>query len=210
MTETPKPEQIVDITGPAGETLFWHTKEWIVAKSVPAIQADLDNTWHHYRDITDDRLVALVAALCVEGAVDALLEAMAPGVATLKNDTDFKFSVKIKFARSLQLLPARVLTACDLVRQIRNEFAHNVALRRFEDLEAKFQNRLAPYVWEFNKAAYDPNAPQRLFKDLVGFILMALRIYTEQVSRLRSYVSTDTGRADFQRWCQAPPDQAAG
>ena len=202
MSDQPKPEELVDITGLARESLFWEAKSWIVLKAAPGIQADLDATWRHYRDVTDDRLVALVAALCIENSIDELLLSIAPGCHQCKEDQDFTLSVKIKTVRALRVIPARILTACDLVRKVRNGFAHQVTLKRFEDVPDKLREALEPSVRSFNVATRDPREAQRLFKDLVGFILAALRIYTEHVAHLRRFVESDEGQLGFRKWCE--------
>jgi hypothetical protein len=100
MALTPRPEEIIDITGPEGETLFWHALAHIVAEHVPQLQGELDELWVHYKDIADERLLALVAALCMENAIQELLQALGPGFAQLRDDADFTLSLKIKAANS--------------------------------------------------------------------------------------------------------------
>jgi len=204
MTEIPNPEKLIDITGPEGETLFWSAKAWLVAGSEGQIQARLDEMWVHYSDVTDDRLLALVGALCVEASVDALLEAAAPGFAQCREDQDVTFSLKIKVARSLQLLPARILTGCDLVRQMRNEFAHHLDVKEFGQLDGKYLGKLGPYVAEFNRASRDASNHRQLFTDFVGFTLFALDVYTRQVARLREYLETTSFREAFKQWAGSP------
>ena len=201
--DTSKSDDILDISGPKDQSLFYHAKLSLVKGKIKDIQARLDERWQHYSKVKDDRLVALIAALCIESSIDVLLTAVAPGFLPYAEDTDFTFSVKIKIARSLRLIPGRILKACDLIRQIRNEFAHHVHYKRFEDLpEDKYLNKLEPYVRNFNNAKRDPKEVQRLFKELVSFTLLALIIYTEQVSRLREFIETDAGRASFYKWCE--------
>jgi hypothetical protein len=202
MTDTPKPEEIIDITGPKNETVFYHAKSWLLTGKEHQIQAHLDDRWQHYGKATDDRLVAIVAALCIETSIDALLTSVAPGFRHYIEDTDFTLSIKIKVAKSLRLVPTRILSVCDLIRQIRNQFAHNVDKKRFEDLEEKYLKKLEPYVKSFNTAERNPSEVQRLFKDLVNYTLIALIVYTEQVSHLRSFIEDDHGKKSFGEWCQ--------
>ena len=207
MTCTPKPEEMIDIAGPKGKTLFNEAKSWLLTGKEQNIQAQLYERWQYYSEATDDRLVAIIAALCIESSMDALLSAMAPGFKDYAEDTNFTFSIKTKMISSLRLLPERILTACDLIRQIRNEFAHHVHYKRFEDLGEKRLKNLEPYVRSFNTAQRDPNAVQRLFKELVAYSLTALIVYTEQVSRFRQYAESDTGKISFSEWCKTAIDQ---
>lgn len=204
MTATPPPEELIDVTGPEGESLFCHAEQWLMAERATDLQASLDATWVHYRSIDDERLLALLGALCVEGGLDALLVAFAPGFSSFISDTDFKFSVKIKFARSLRVLPGRILAACDLIRQIRNEFAHSLNRRSLSDLDDKLRNKLFSQTEAFNPAKRDPSGHNKQFKDLVGFVITALWIYTQQTSKLRVFVESSAGRDAFKRWAEAP------
>lgn len=212
MTDTPRPEEILDIAGPEGESLFWHTKKWLLEEHIPELQKSLDATWAHYKSIEDERLLALVGALCIEAAVDALLVSFAPGFGACISDTDFTFSVKLKLLRSLRLLPSRIVTSCDLVRQVRNEFAHRLERRAFADLEDKHRSKLLPHVESFNREPRDETNYNKQFRDLVGFLIAALWVYTRQVSQLRKFLDTQSFREPFRAWIDSEREtsRAAG
>lgn len=205
MTDQPTPEQILDISEPRGETLFCEAKAWLLTGAEADIQAEVDGLWAHYRDVTDERLLALVAGLCIEKSVDALVGAIAPSFEEYRQDQAFTFSVKIRVARSLRVLPARILSTCDLVRQIRNEFAHDLQMKEFAHLDPeKYLRKLVPYVAAFNRPDADraANDHPKLFRDMVGFTLVALGAYTRQVQRLREYLETAESREGFKRWAE--------
>ena len=203
MSKEPEPDEMIDITGPDGESLFWHLKDWLVSGHESTIQEHLDQDWEHYKDIEDHRLLALVAGLCVERGIDALLLAFAPGFDEYEEDSDLTFSMKIKVARSMRLLPSRILTACDLIRQIRNEFVHHLDYKDFGQLDkSRFRNKLLPYVQSFNKAKRNEEDYKQLFKDLVGFTLVSLYAYKEQVYQLRKYLMTPDLREAFKKWSE--------
>jgi len=90
MTNVPRPEEVINIEGKEGESLFWHAKEWLVARDevVSRLQSEMREMWSHYGGIQDERLLALVGALCVENALDSLLESFAPGLGQHKEDKD--------------------------------------------------------------------------------------------------------------------------
>ncbi len=202
MIEEPKPEEIIDIEGPEGETIFWHTKSWLIKDRASSIQAHMDEMWEHYRDVEDDRLLALIGALCVENSLDGLLQGFAPGFKRFVGDTDLTMSLKTKIAQSLRLLPVRILTACNLIRQIRNEFAHNLAYKQLGQLDNKFLRKLEPYVTAFNKEERDSTDYRGLLSNLIGFVLLALRVYTGQTSLLRQYIESAHGREGFKKWAE--------
>jgi hypothetical protein len=188
-----------DIGGPEGETLFWGAIRGF--RSGHGLQQEMDQTWAHYVGIEDHRLLALVAALCVEKSIDALMMAFAPGFSEYQNDSDFTFSTKIKVLRSMRFLPVRILTNCDLIRKMRNEFAHHLEYKEFARLDArKFRNKLMPYVQAFNKRERDEKDIKHLFVELVSFTLVALHIYTQHLDKLRRYLMTSDSRASFKKW----------
>ena len=195
------PENVLDITGPEHESLFWHLKEWLFSQErVPEVQKRLDELWNHYRDVTDDRLLALVAGLCIESSVDLLLIAFAPAFGQYRDDIDFTFSIKIKMARSMQLLPARILTSCDLVRQMRNEFAHHLDYNTFDRLASKHLDKLHPQVRSYIHTDQDAHDYTILFRTLTGVTLAALQVYTLQLSDLRMFIDHDFSRNVFKEW----------
>jgi len=201
LAEEPKAETIIDITGPEGETLFWHALAHIIADRGPQLQGELDDLWVHYRGIADERLLAIVAALCIENAIEELLEALSPGFAQLRDDAGFTFSLKIKTARAIRVMPSRILGSCDLIRQIRNEFAHHLEKKQLSQLDdKKYLQKLAAQVAAFNPAERDRALHAALFRDLVGFVLIALRTYIQHVLRLREHLDTKTFREGFAEW----------
>jgi len=207
MADEPKPEEIIDITGPAGETLFWHALEHVIAKHGPKLQAELDELWAHYQDISDERLLALVAALCTENAIQGLLEAVGPGFDKLRDDADFTFSLKIKTVRALRIIPSRILTTCDLIRQLRNEFAHHLDRKTFSQLDPdKHLRKLKTQLATFNMKERDDTKYAALFKELVGFTLLALRTYLQHTQRLREFLETPAFRDGFKRWSEGSHD----
>jgi len=204
MTDTPNPEEIVDITGPAGVTLFWHALEHVIVEHASEFQSGFDELWAHYNDISDERLLALVAALCVETSIQGVLEAFGPGFDKLQDDSDFTFSLKIKTVRALRIIPSRILTACDLIRQIRNEFAHHLGKKTISQLAGeKYLQKLKAQVNAFNPKERANASNDGIFRDLVGFTLMALGVYVEHARRLRAYLETEAFRRSFKEWSKS-------
>jgi hypothetical protein len=198
----------IDLSGPPNETLFWDDNP-VPVKDLQTMWANLDPMWRHYRHLDDDRLVARVAALCIETAIDRLLRSIAPGF----NRKEFRWAPKLNIAKSLQLLPKRILTACDHIGEIRNRFAHEVECKRFEDLKPQHLQSLESDVREFiTHLKYDPRqAPQQLFKEVVGCVLVGLEFYAVKIARLRAYVSSDAVQTAFGQWCvDRTPEPAGG
>lgn len=197
MENKPSRDKIVNIEGVEGETLFWHLKEWLVVEHTEDIQAHLDTMWQHYKDVTDERLMALVGALCIETSLDVLLGNFIENYELLRTDSDFTFSIKIKIARSMCLIPNKILNSCGLTRQVRNEFAHNLEISCFNHLEAKYSGKFEPYVREFNVRDRDWSDLVSLYRDLVSFTIAALTAYSFQLRALKSYLKTNSFREHF-------------
>jgi hypothetical protein len=187
----PKPEEMINIEGSEKETLFWHLKSWIISGKEDDLQKHLDELWLHYKDVKDQRLLALVGALCIETALDILLTKFMVDYESLKKDTDITFSLKIKIAKALKLIPLKILNSCHLVRQIRNEFAHNLSLSVFSQLQGKHLNSLGSYVREYNIKDRDWEDWEALYRDLIGFTSGGLVAYSYQLEVVKSYLDTD-------------------
>lgn len=196
MENKPSPLEI-KMQGAEGETLFWNLKEWLIVEHTEDFQKYLTEMWQHYRNATDERLLALLGALCVEASLDILLGKFIQDYESLKTDTDVTFSLKIKIAEAMCLIPRKILNSCHLVRQVRNEFVHNLEISRLNQLKAKYTNKLKPYVREYNVRDRDWEDWVSLYKDLVGFTVLGLVAYSYQLEALKSYLKTDEFQKHF-------------
>jgi hypothetical protein len=188
------------VGGPKGETLFFAPRSFLLKESNEYLQQDYDEYWKHYKGIRDHKLLVLVAALCIENQLTNLLLSYSPGICEYKNDSEITFSIKVKFAKSMRIIPSRILSSCDLIRQIRNVFAHNLEIRTFANLDSKYLNKLHPYIMEYNKDERDPSDYIKLFIELTGFTLTALIIYTKHLLYLREYLLTNESTESFELW----------
>lgn len=90
----------------------------------------------------DDRLLAIVSALLIENRVDYLLSTCLPRYKKLLDTKDFTFSTKITLVEALGMIPPKITSTAHLLRQIRNEFAHHLSAKTFNDVEQKLITRL--------------------------------------------------------------------
>lgn len=95
-----------------------------------------ENTYiHKMRDGQDHRVVAVLAALIVETAIDKTLTAWLPLYnATLLERSDFTHSMKEALLKALLIAPPIYCEASGIVRKIRNEFAHNIHIENLNQL----------------------------------------------------------------------------
>ena len=121
-------------------TSFYHASKikQLEIKTLPFMEIP-----KHFRMLDDDRLTALVGALIVENSLETCLSASLLGYKKeLFGSKDFFFSWKIAVAKSLRFCPNKILTCADVIRQIRNEFAHNLGIKDFVELKSVSQKRL--------------------------------------------------------------------
>lgn len=192
----PKPEEFLNIEGPLGGSILRRPLVWLLPLDRMAeFQGELDNYWAHYKDLADERAVVLVGALCVEDCLDRMINAFFPASMVLHENRDFSFSLKIDLVHACKLIPSRILHHCDLVRKLRNDFAHNLQLQTLSDWgDEKFQ-AVNQAILTYDQS-YDVSlSPRKRFEDLVAFVCVALRIYTTHVESMRAFLDT----ADFMK-----------
>lgn len=146
---------------------------------------------------SDHRAIAVVFALAVEGAADSALEAFSPGFDELRKNSNFTFSLKVDFLKSLALIPPHILEAIGPVRKIRNEFGHNLHIHQFDDLPRGFTDSLNCHlervVPDFNKLL---NTKERL-RELTTALVLALLLYRHQIAMLREFLGSQPFRNAF-------------
>jgi DNA-binding transcriptional regulator YbjK len=141
--------------------------------------------------IDDDRGAVVLAHLLVVRSVDDLIAAVLPRFGTRLSGQDkaWRESALTDYHR-LQL--ARVITvdqsspvldAVDVLRSIRNEFAHRADLRTLDDLKQKMADRLRHSVSSLPSAkSLPPNAPmEQLFGEVLLATLIELQLACAQV-----------------------------
>jgi hypothetical protein len=143
--------------------------------------------------LKDDRLLAIVSALIVEGRLDAALNSFLPRYSRLTDATDFTFSMKIALAESLALIPTRLLSAASIIRKVRNEFAHNLEIELLANLKpsliADMKNLRAAVYGVFGDSERKPK-PTILeeYKALAFFCVAGLDAYRSNLEYLRKHI----------------------
>lgn len=191
-----KPEELVDMEGPRGESVFSCLLSWLTPfDRMEEFQRELDEYWAHYKDLVDERAFVLVGALCVEDCLDRMINAFFPASKDLHENRDFTFSLKIDIVRACNLIPSRILQHCDLVRKFRNDFAHNLGFKTISDLGNERLQLMDQAIKSYVPGEDLSVPPRDRFGHLVGFVCVALKIYTTHVQSMRTFVHT----ADFMK-----------
>jgi hypothetical protein len=182
------PDKIINVEGPPGKSIFRRFSSWCLPKDAEdRFQHKIDNEiFEPVSALNDDRLLVLVGALVVENTLDELLAAIMPGYKTLRDKKDFTFSMRIEIARALQLIPTRILNCADFIRDLRNDFVHDLSLKGFEDLEQSKIQSLHDRLSGFTPMKLEKIA--EAFRMLVSYTAIALYGYTIHVSCLNDYM----------------------
>jgi len=190
--EEPIPGRLINIDGPPSESVFHHPLEDVLnEESQRELQAQIEETVGHVAALNEDRLLVLVGALLVENAVDGLLSAVMPGYESLRRNRDVTLSVRIELARALQLCPSRLFTCADVVRQVRNDFVHDLSVDTFAKLPQYRVQSIRDRLSEFNPQEVLGKGNAEVFKKLVYFLVLALRVYRLHVLRLNEFIRSD-------------------
>ena len=193
VNDMPEGAPIKNIEGKKGESLFRHPIIWFVEKDIKLIREQFERYKKFVEAAKEERLLVLIGALSMEEALDLFLGAYIPGYKRVSEKKDFTLSMKIEIALSLRLIPSHILNAADLIRAIRNEFAHNLSIDCFDSLdEEKFKKKLIvrsqalfPNDRNTNRAVKDT------FTAVVEGVIIALGIYASHVQSAKEYIYSD-------------------
>ncbi len=178
------------ISGPKGEALFAEPlMRYFRSNPLPDLFKKTEG-------LADDRLLALVTALIVENRLDVLNRAFLPRydrLADAKNE--FTFSLKTRLAETLAMVPTRILTAAHIIRGIRNDFAHNLDLERFDQLDSKLLRKLtglrSEVYGQFGPEDLKPKESLKAeFSALAFFCIVGLEAYADNLATLRRKIET--------------------
>ncbi len=202
----PKPDEILHIEGPSSKTIFWGLLTWLFPLDrMEELQKELDDYWGHYRGLSDERAVVLVGALCVEDSLDRMINAFFPGSRILHENRDFTFSLKMDLLQACRLIPSRILDHCNLVRKLRNDFAHRLEFKTLSDWGSQnFQavdQAIRSYLPQYDLGI----SHRKRFEDVVAAVCVALRMYSAQVEVLREFLDSP----EFWKWLKQFKEKGA-
>jgi len=161
------------------EDFVWDNKKY------PAFYKRLNN-------IEDDRSFVILAMNVLEGQIDKFLDQFIPEPQILFNDRTNLVS-KIKIIQAFKLLPPQFFEMFDVLRNIRNFFAHNLEIDGFD--ENLGQQKLSVHIetmhkiwkeYELDMGYWKQNRPTRLmFKDLWNVCFRGLHVFERNIKFFR-------------------------
>jgi hypothetical protein len=156
----------------------------------------------HLAGVEDDRAVILVCALLLENAVESCLTAFAPRFPQMADDRDLTFSLKTNFLKSLCLLPPHVLEAITPIRQIRNEFAHNLEIKDFNSVQERHFLALKTHREKILPNSKALDSRRKLVMEVTQHTLIAVGLFRIHIQLLRRFLNTDEFRRSFDVFCR--------
>ena len=201
-------QTLINGGGIPGESIFWRFVPEITPNEaetyVNLLQQWQDEYRRHYEELKDDRAIVVVEALCIEDCLDKMIEAIFPRSKEILENKDFSFSLKIDLIRAYNVIPNRILDDCDTIRQMRNDFAHELSLKTFSDWDIyiskkkKAGSKRQTFKDVINRAIkvygnyYDLRASYRVrFEDFAAPVIMSLLLYVTHVQAMRKFMDSE-------------------
>jgi len=188
--DIPEGAPIINIEGKKGESLFYRPLIWGLEKDLKLLRAQYTEYERLIIEAKEERLLALVGAMSMEEALDLFLRSYIPGYRKLeKQHREFTPYVKIQLARSLKIIPAHIFDAADLVRDIRNKFAHNLRISRFEALKSEIKDNLRQKHGAFYPKDINIDLSlAEIFHKVVDGVILGLEIYASNLKIAKDYI----------------------
>jgi hypothetical protein len=162
---------------------LWERSDW---------NDDLPPFFERLNKIEDDRSFIILATSVLEYQIDRFLKAFIPNFQILVNDKT-NLVTKINIIRAFNLIPEHFPDMLDNIRNIRNDFAHNLKIDSFND--ASESEKLPGHINEMERlwdrfqndmCYWQKDEPLRLmFKDIWRFCLEGLRLFESNVRLFR-------------------------
>lgn len=186
----------LSIGGKKGESLFYDADIFnsliVMDKNFVPMSKQLTKYANLVYRAKEERLLALIGAISVEEALDSLLGAYIPNYKLILENTDFTFSMKVEIAYSLNLIPKHILNSSDLVRKIRNKFAHDINVDRFEYLDKRLKDNLKVRFKEFyHEEDFSSMAYSELFVEIIQSVVSALDLYKYYGKAAKEYIYSE-------------------
>lgn len=194
----------LDASGQPGESVFTGFTGWCLRDvSIDTLRAELSAELEHVKEYHDERLLVLLGALIVENALDSFLAGFMPQFSTIRDNRDFSFSMRIDLAKSLRLVPSKVLGAADTVRSIRNDFIHDLKVNSFTEIKTSRIAAMRTHLNQFGVPVEQEEGPPQLYNYLVTVTTMALRIYGKHLAVMNEFVRSDAFTLRLQEYADS-------
>jgi len=121
------------LTGMQGESVFHQPVGDLMTAIADQFESDgMLSTVNRMASYGDERSKVLLAALASEAVVDKILGVFMPLYQPLRRTNIY---LKIQILEALALVPKHLTDAADLIREVRNQFAHKLTVEKLSDID---------------------------------------------------------------------------
>lgn len=195
------------MVGPTGRGL-WQGEKGASAFTEPFIDPELrpnqlPGFLQRIQNTGDERSFVIVSSVVVERYLDSLLGAIIPGYGGLAEKREVTFSLKLELLKALRLIPSHIVVAANLIRRVRNKFAHDLACDGLEQLDNGMRSDMAQTIRElFGDAEPYLSSTREMFKALTFFVLAGFAAYIPNLAVLRERLTDGTLGETLKKECE--------
>jgi uncharacterized protein YutE (UPF0331/DUF86 family) len=187
--------QIQHQVGKQGETLFFMPIADRFAHMEDQLKEDgLRDLLNRSESYGDDRSKVLVGALAAEAVLDKALGILLPKyLQAFDNKKELTFSIKTKILRAMAVIPPHLLEALDILRGIRNAFAHDIKLDELDKIPEKLIDKMENF---YVRREIEPQEKRKdihhLFDTTVQIATIGIYAYFPLIQDLKETIRNPT------------------
>lgn len=189
-------EKISEVMGtPESKILF--TSIW--NRLIPdreRVFEQIDEFMHKYAIMKDDRAMALVGGILLENYLDNFLRSIVPKYKSKR----YTFQRKIDLAKSLCLIEPDMFNCLFRLKEIRNDFAHDLEMWSFNDVEDSKIQLLKDYSYNIFGISIYKHDKAGVFKTTTTNLALFLESYTRHVNLLNNFIRSEQFHESLQKY----------
>ena len=190
------------LKGEKGRTVFF--KPFPIVSELGDWNSQVPGFFRRIEKSGDDRSYAILSAIIVEYHVERMLRLVMPRFDELAKKHEVPFSLKLDLLRCLSLIPDQILACGDVVRSVRNEFAHNLAIRSLNGMRQSTTDKLrSAYnaIPDIRKIAgkAEGKAVRNILGWVVQYAIIGVRIYESNVKLLVESIHSEAFLAQLEQ-----------
>jgi hypothetical protein len=154
---------------------------------------NLPNLFEKIRGPGNDRSRTILCTLVLESLTDKLLGHLIKDYESFLKDTNPSFYIKLSLLNSFDLIAEQIFKSIECLRKIRNEFAHNLNIDKFDDLNEKVISKINQTVqlttYENGRTDYD--TLEKKISSIEFHAIVGLDIYEPNLRLLSEQINSE-------------------
>ena len=171
------------------ESIFSHAYPYVKqSEFIDDIQGEMDTAFKEISNIkNDERSTILVGAMFVEMGLESILENFLEYKKHYGSQS--RFYPNIRLLRATKLIPSWIIDCADLIRKIRNEFAHSYDIKSFDQISTIRVNEMKRF---YEKYCPDDSSTElnirELYSSIAQFTTMVCYFYASHIELMSKYL----------------------